>query len=262
MGGKRKMSTHLTGKVAIVTGAAQGIGEGIAVKFASEGASVVVADVDISKANKVAEKINNQGGNAIAVRADVGIKAEVQNLIKATIEDFKTIHILVNNAGITRHAPVLDISEEDWDITLNVDLKSVMLCTQGALPYMIKNRYGKIVNISSIGGIGYGRIGMAAYASAKGGVIQLTKIAAREVGQYGINVNCICPGVIVTPMTYWRRTKEEVEKYIEERTKSACLRRTGTPEDIAKAALFLASDESIFITGQILPVDGGRTDGI
>lgn len=252
----------LAGKVAIVTGSGQGIGEAIAIKFASEGAAVVVNDIDIAKANQVTGKIKSQGGEAIAFKADVAVRREVHNLIENAIENFKAIHVLVNNAGITRHAPLLEITEEEWDITLSVDLKGVFLCTQAVLPYMIKKEYGKIVNISSVAGIGHGRPGMAAYAAAKAGVVQLTKITAREVGKYGINVNCICPGNIVTPMIYARRSKKEAERLMEDRKKLTVLGRIGTTEEMANAVLFLASDDSSFIAGQVLSVNGGRTDAM
>ena len=252
----------LTGKVAIVTGAAQGIGEAIAMRLASEGATIVVNDVNIEKANQVADEIKNQGGRAIAFKADVANRAEVQNLTKNTMEDFKAIHILVNNAGITRHAPLPEMIEEDWDAVLDVDLKGVFNCIQAVSSYMIEQRYGKIINISSVAGMGHGMIGMANYAAAKGGVIQLTKIAARELGPYGINVNSIAPGIIITNILTTRRSKEEVERLIEERKRVAVLGRVGEPEDVANLALFLASDDANFITGQVIRTDGGRTDSM
>ena len=252
----------LSGRVAIVTGAAHGMGEAIVKRFASEGASVLVADINIEMARRVADEIKCQGGIAIAAKADVADKLEVQDMVRTTIENLNAIHILVNNAGIVRRAPFLELTEEAWDATINVDLKGVFNCSQAVLRYMIGQRYGKIINISSIAGTGHGRPDLASYAAAKAGVIQLTKVTAREAGQYGINVNSIAPGLIATGLSYVGRTREETEISIEERKKLALLGRMGTPEDVANLALFLASDDSSFITGQVICIDGGRTDGM
>ena len=250
----------LIDKVAIVTGSARGIGKAIAMSFAAEGAAVVVTDIVIEQAQQVVDEIKNQGGTAIAFKADVTNKADVHNLVKSTLENFKAIHIWVNNAGITRHGPLLEMPEEDWDVVLDVDLKSVFICTQAVLGHMMEQRYGKIINISSVAGTGTASMNMANYGAAKAGVIQLTKVTARVAGPYGINVNSIAPGVVVTELTYVRRTKEEVERFIEERKQQAALGRVGRPEDIANLALFLASDDSNFITGQVILCDGGLHD--
>jgi len=252
----------LTGKVAIVTGAAQGIGKAIATKLAGEGATIVVSDVNIEKANQAATEIKNQGGTAIAFKADVANRADVQNLMKNTVENFKAIHILVNNAIIRRPAPLLEMTEEDWDVVLDVGLKGVFNCIQAVASYMIEQHYGKIINISSVAGMGHGRVGQANYAAAKGGVIQLTKVTARELGPYGINVNSIAPGRITTELTATRRSKEELERYLEVGKKAAVLGRLGEPEDVVNLALFLVSDDANFITGQVIRTDGGRTDGM
>jgi len=250
----------LIGKVAIVTGSARGIGKVIAKSFASEGAAVVVTDILIEQAQQVVDEIRNQGGTAIAFKADVVNRADVHNLVKSTLENFKAVHILVNNAGITRHAPFLELTEEDWDVVLDVDLKGVFNCTQAVLGHMMEQRYGKIINISSVTGTGTASGDMASYGPAKAGVIQLTKVTAREAGPYGINVNSIAPGLIMTEIIYTRRSKEEAERLIEERKQQAALGRVGRPEDIANLALFLASDDSNFITGQVICCDGGRHD--
>ena len=250
----------LIGKVAIVTGSARGIGKAIATKFASEGAAVVVCARTVDQVCQVVDEIKNQGGTALGFRTDVANRADVHNLVKSTLENFKAIHILVNNAGITRHAPLLEITEEDWDVVLDVDLKGVFNCTQAVLGHMMEQRYGKIINISSVGGIGPSEVGSGNYGPAKAGVIQLTKITAMEAGPYGINANSIAPGVIITDLTYTRRSKEEAERFIEERKQRAVLGRVGRPEDIANLALFLASDDSNFITGQVICCDGGRHD--
>jgi NAD(P)-dependent dehydrogenase (short-subunit alcohol dehydrogenase family) len=248
----------LNGKVAIVTGSGRGIGEAIAKKLASEGAAIVVNDVNFEEATRVSQDIKQEGGDAFAFKTDVSVRSEVQNLIHKTLEMFRTIHILVNNAGITRHKPLIELTEEDWDIVLDVDLKGVFNCTQAVLSHMIQQRYGKIINIASVAGLGTSKV--ANYAAAKAGVIALTKVTAREVGSHGINVNCVAPGLIVTPLTYERRGKEEVDKLIEERKGVSVLGRVGKPEDIANMVLFLASEDSSYISGQVIRVDGGRTD--
>ena len=251
---------RLNGKVAIVTGSAQGIGRAIAMRLASEGATIVVNDINMEKANQAADEIKGQGGTAIAFKADVTNRAEVQNLMKNTMEKFKAIHILVNNAGIIRHRPFPEMTEEDWDAVLDVDLKGVFNCSQAVLGYMMPQRYGKIINIASVAGTGCGVVNGANYAAAKGGVIQLTKVTAKQAGPYNINVNAIAPGIVVTELLFTGRSKEEVENVLEWRKKSAVLGRLGKPEDIANLALFLASDESNFVTGQVICCDGGRTD--
>ncbi|MFC1915379.1 SDR family NAD(P)-dependent oxidoreductase [Chloroflexota bacterium] len=248
----------LTGKVAIVTGAAQGIGEAIAKKFSSEGATIVVSDINIEKANGVVKEINNQGGTAIAVKTDVANRADVENLVKVTLDNFKAVHILVNNAGIGRRAPVHEMSEEYWDEVMNVDLKSVFYGTQAVLGHMKEQRYGKIVNISSIVGMDFFMVGSVNYAAAKAGVIQLTRFTAFEAGRYGINANAIAPGVIRTEIAIIRRTKEEAERWWAEGEERTSLGRIGTAEDVANVALFLVSEDSSYVTGQVIRVDGGH----
>ena len=261
----------LKDKVAIVTGSGRGIGEAIAKKLASEGASIMIDDVRIEDADRVAQEIKSQGGNAIPFKAGVNNRKEVQDLVNTTLKLFKAIHILVNNAGTTRHKPLLELTEEDWDIVLDVDLKGVFNCTQAVLKHMMAQHYGKIVNISSLAGVGGGnpapgddaaaKAGASGnYAAAKAGVVALTKVTAREAGPYGINVNCVAPGLIVTPLTYERRGKEGGDKLIEQRKNVAVLGRVGTPEDVANLVLFLVCDDSSYMSGQIIRVDGGRTD--
>jgi 3-oxoacyl-[acyl-carrier protein] reductase len=251
----------LTGKVAIVTGSTRGIGKTIAMSFASEGTAVVVTARHIEQGHQVVDEIKNQGGTAIAFKADVANRADVHNLVKSALENFKAIHILVNNAGIVRMAPLLETTEEDWDAVLDIDLKGVFNCTQAVLGHMMEQRYGKIINISSVAGLGFAtNVGQASYGTAKAGVVELTKVTATEAGPYGINVNCIAPGLIMTEMAYSGRTKEEAERFIQERRELAILGRVGRPEDIANLALFLASDDSSFITGQVIRCDGGRHD--
>lgn len=252
----------LAGKVAIVTGSARGIGEAIAKKLASEGASVVVTDVNIEGARRVADEIKAKGGAALAIKTDVANKAEVQDLVKRTLGKFKAVHILVNDAAIVRNAPLIEMTEEAWDVVLDVDLKGVFFCTQAVMGHMIEQRYGKIVNIASAQGTGSsGTEDFANYAAAKGGVVQLTKVAARVGGPYGINVNSIAPGVIMTEILKGMLgTQQEVDRFVEGRKKLTVLGRTGEPNDIANLALFLVSEDSSFITGQVICCDGGRTD--
>jgi len=252
----------LNGKVAIVTGGAQGIGKAIAMRLAGEGAAVVISDVNYEKARLSAKEIKDHGGRAIAVKTDVTNKKNVQDLMKKTIAKFKAIHIMVNNAGIMLNAPIIEMSEETWDAVVDIDLKGVFLCTQAVAPYMMEQRYGKIVNISSIDGMGHAYENQANYAAAKAGVIQLTKVSAREFGPYNINVNSIAPGKILTDFTYAHRTKEEAERLIEERKRGAALGRIGGPRNIADLVFFLVSEDSEFITGQVIRCDGGRTDGM
>jgi NAD(P)-dependent dehydrogenase (short-subunit alcohol dehydrogenase family) len=249
----------LRDKVAIVTGSGRGIGEAIAKKLAYEGSAIAVVDINIEEAYRVASEIKKQGRNAHAFKADVSRRNEVHDMLDKTLEVFKGIHILVNNAGITRHKPIVELTDEDWDSVLSVDLKGVFNCTQAVLKYMISQRYGKIINISSIAAIGC-FAGIANYASAKAGVIALTKVTAREAGPYGINVNCVLPGMIVTSLTYEGRGKEGGDKFIEERKKLSVLGRVGGPEDIANLVLFMASDDSSYMSGQVIRMDGGRTD--
>jgi len=250
----------LEGKVAIITGSARGIGEAIAKKFAAEGASVVISALHAEGASRVAREIRETGGQAIAFKADVSQKAAVREMVKKTLEHFSAVHILVNNAGITRRAPIVEMAEEDWDLVQAIDLKGVFLCTQAVLGQMIEQRYGKIINLSSMAALGTNNPGAAAYAAAKAGVIALTKVTAREGGPHGINVNCILPGRIITDIIFANRTREEAERFLAEGRERSVLGRTGTPDDIANLALFLASEESGFMTGQIIRSDGGRGD--
>jgi 3-oxoacyl-[acyl-carrier protein] reductase len=249
-------------KVAIVTGSARGIGEAIAKKFASEGISVVITDINIEGAIHVADLIKKQGGKAIAIKADVADKDEVQNLFKKTLENFKAIHILVNNAAIARNTPLIEMKEEDWDIVLDVNLKGVFNCTQAVLGHMMEQLYGKIINISSAQGTGTsGTEFMASYCASKGGIIQLTKATARAGGPYGINVNSIAPGLVLTDIIRETLgTEEKLKEFIEDRRKLTVLPHVGEPLDIANLAFFLASDDSKYITGQVICSDGGRTD--
>ena len=258
---------RLQDKVAIVTGSGSGLGKAIVRRLAEEGASVVVADINAEAVATVVGELKEAGRTAIGFTVDVRDSSQVKELMATTAGKLGRIDILVNNAGVTRHRPFLTMNDEDWNIVLAVDLKGVFFCVQAVAEYMIKQRCGKIVNISSASGNGgashatAGSIaGNANYAAAKAGVIQLTKTLAAELGPHGINVNSVAPGFILTPMTSTSRTPQEVEEHIEVRKKSSVLQRVGKPEDIANSVLFLVSDEASFISGQLLRVDGGRTD--
>ncbi len=248
----------LGGKVAIVTGAGRGIGEAIAEKLAEEGAAVSVADVDLARADGVATAIRRSGGTAVAIKVDVTNKSQVQSMVDRTLRDLGALHILVNNAGILRVSPLAEMTEDDWDSVLDVDLKGVFLCTQAAIVHMMREKYGKIINISSAMGTGTNTDTdiESSYAAAKGGVIQFTKATARAGGPYGINVNCIAPGATDTGMLQSAYGLEGVEA----RKRLTVLGRVGKPSDIANLALFLASDDSDFMTGQVIAMDGGRFD--
>lgn len=246
-------------KVAVITGGARGIGKEIALTFAREGADIVVADV--LGMETVEQEIRDVGQRVIAIKADISKKEEVVSILDATIAHFKRVDILVNNAGVSRNATLMEMTEEDWDFVLDVNLKGVFLCTQAAARHMIEQRYGRIINIASIAGlVGAALPRIAAnYAVSKAGVIRLTKNCSKELGPHGINVNAIAPGLVLTEIHYSSRSPKEAELFREEEIKTMPLGRAGTPRDIANIALFLASEDSSLITGHVLVADGGRT---
>ncbi len=250
---------RLEGKAAIVTGASSGIGRSIALRFAEEGAQVTVADVreDPREGGKPThELIQEKGGEAIFMDTDVSSKEDVQKMFYETAEKFGKIDIVVNNAGVFFQDKVEDLEEEEWDRVINIDLKGVYLCTKEAVEHMLaEDIEGSIINISSIAGL-LGYRGAAAYSAAKGGVSNFTREVALDYGSKGINVNAICPGVIKTQMTAEFREDPQMKEFMEQNTP---YKRLGEPEDIANTAVFLASDESNFIHGENLVVDGGWT---
>lgn len=247
---------RLANKVAIVTGGGSGIGRGIAQMFAEEGANVLIADWETAGGEETVGLIREAGGQAEFVQTDVSSSAAVEGFVQVALEKWSKVDILVNNAGIVRLGSVTESSEENWDQVLNVNLKGVFLCSKFVIPAMIDAGGGAIVNIASVGGI-VGPEGMAAYGSAKAGVINLTRQMAVDYGPQGIRVNCISPGTIVTPMHYAFYTPEEQEETLAKWAANKPLRKVGQPKDIAYAAVYLASDESSFVSGINLIVDGG-----
>jgi 3-oxoacyl-[acyl-carrier protein] reductase len=240
------------GKVAVVTGGARGIGRAIALRLAREGAAVVVNYLsNQAAADEVVSQIQAAGGRAIAVQGDVGNVAQAQALIEGAREAFGRVDVLVNNAGTTRDTLIMRMTEEDWDLVIDTNLKGAFNCVKAASRPMVKQRYGRIVNVTSVAGLD-GNPGQANYASAKAGLVGLTKTIAKELGARGITCNAVAPGYVPTDLT--ASLPDDLVLLAIERTP---LGRSGTAEDIAAAVAYLASDEASFVTGQVLAVDGG-----
>ena len=243
----------LNNKVAIVTGSARGIGASIAKRFLSEGARVVFVDIDKEIVNQTARDLDSLGKQSLAIAVDLTCASEIQSMSKKVIQHFGTIDILVNNAGIVGpNKPLVEVTEEEWDQVMAIDLKAVFMCTRAVLPIMLKNRYGRIVNVASIAGK-EGNPNLAPYSSAKAGVICLTKALAKEVCQQGIYVNCITPAVIETPIL--SQVTEEVANYM---VSKIPMGRMGKPREVAALVRFLASDECSFTNGACIDISGGR----
>lgn len=248
---------RLNHKIAIVTGAGSGIGRAIAELFAQEGARVVVDDRHADRAQETVQRIKAVGGEAVPVEADVSQREAVEAMVAQALAAFGRIDILVNNAAVGTGDDILQIDEAGWDTGLAVVLKSVYLCSKAVLPGMIAQKSGAIVNIASVNGLT--GLGEEAYSAAKAGVINLTQNMALKYGRFNVRANVICPGTIQTPI--WEPQLEKDPQIFERLVPWYPLGRIGQPEDIAKAALFLASDESAWITGVTLPVDGGLMAG-
>jgi NAD(P)-dependent dehydrogenase (short-subunit alcohol dehydrogenase family) len=245
---------RLKDKVAVITGGGTGIGRATALLFAREGARVVVADYNEETGQQTVDDIKARNGEAIFVRADVSRETDVQNMIAAAVSAYKKVDILFSNAGIGEVCPAADLTVEAWDRTININLRGVFLCAKHAIPVMQRNGGGTIINNASI--LGHvGTPGAAAYNSAKGGVVLLTKNLALEYARDNIRVNAVCPGYIKTPMVMNGLSEEMRDKL----TALHPLGRLGEPEEVAYCVLFLASDESSFVTGSSLMVDGGYT---
>jgi len=241
----------LSGKVALVTGASRGIGCSIAKILAENGAHVVCISRNVSDVQSVADEINAAGGSATAVACDISDSDNVTKLIKETVATHNHLDILVNNAGVTRDNLLMRMSEDDWNTVLNINLKAAFIAIKAAARTMMKQRNGRIINISSVVGL-MGNAGQVNYAASKAGLIGLTKSTARELASRGITANCIAPGYVATDMT--KELGDEVQQSLNEKIP---LGRMGQVEDIAYAVAFLASDEAEYITGQTLAVDGG-----
>ncbi|MBI3953169.1 MAG: 3-oxoacyl-[acyl-carrier-protein] reductase [Chloroflexi bacterium] len=245
--------TGLAGKVALVTGSGRGIGRAVALRLAQDGAALAISDVDAAGGQAVVQELQGQGRQAQFYPADVAAADQVNQLVDRIMADLGGLHVLVNNAGITRDALLLRMSDEDWDRVLTVNLKGAFLCTRAALRPMLRQRWGRIINIASVVGL-VGNAGQANYAASKAGLVGLSKATAKEAASRGVTVNAIAPGFIDTAMT--KGLKEELKQEI---LKQIPLGRLGQPEDIAAAVAFLASEEARYITGHVLCVDGGLT---
>lgn len=250
------------GRVAIVTGAARGIGFGIAQRFASEGASIAVLDLDGDAAADAAGRLElADGARAVGVACDVADASSAEAAVEQVVADLGAVHILVNNAGVTRDNLLFKMTEDDWDTVMGVHLKGAFNMTKAAQRHFVEQKYGKVLNLSSVSALG--NRGQANYSAAKMGIQGFTRTLALELGPFGVNANAVAPGFIVTEMTdaTARRLKMEPEELQRLNAESTPVRRVGQPEDIAAAAAFLCSDEASFITGQTLYVDGGRKVG-
>lgn len=238
-------------KVVIVTGGASGLGKETCFVFASEGAHVVIADYNVEEAKKVEAEIIAQGGQAFAIFADVSKQASVETMVSTIVEKFGKIDVLINNAGITADSTLLKMSEEQWDRVIDINQKGVFLCTKAVAPHMVAQKSGRIINTSSIVGK-MGNFGQTNYAATKAAVIGMTQTWAKELGRKGINVNAVAPGFIATPMT-----EKMPESVLADMKAKVAVQRLGLPRDVANAYLFLASDDSSYVNGSVLSVDGG-----
>ena len=246
----------LNGKVVLVTGSRRGMGKADAKILAERGAKVVITDLDLGECQKVVEEIKSSGGEALAIQMDVSNQSEVNQTIDKIISKFGRLDILVNNAGIYSPKPFLELTEEEWDKTIDINLKGQFLCAQRAAREMAKNKWGRIINIASVasGQVGVGIAGGAHYTASKGGVIGMSETLAIELAPLGITVNVIAPGAIDTPMIKAAQMPQEA---MEGLLASVPLKRIGKPEEVAHTVAFLASEESSYITGSTIYVDGG-----
>lgn len=245
---------RLKDKTALVTGSSRGVGRAVALGFAKEGANVVVNYTSNEKAaNEVVEAIQSMGSKAVAVKADVAQKSDAETLVKTGIETFGRLDILVNNAGFTRPAMMIKMAEEQWDAVVDIHLKGAFLCSQAAALQMKEQNSGKIINVTSVAGL-VGTVGQINYSAAKGGILSMTKSIARELARYSVCANVISLGIVATDMTEKIRSDEKLKEIYMNRI---LLKRFAEPDDISPAFVFLASDESNYITGQLLCVDGG-----
>jgi len=247
---------NLNGKVALVTGARRGMGKSHALALAAQGAKVVVTDIDLNECQLVVDEIKSKGGEAICSKMDVSNAKNVDQVITEIVSQLGRLDILVNNAGIYAPKPALEMTEEEWDRTITINLKGEFLCAQRAAKEMAKNKWGRIINIASVasGGVGVGIAGGAHYTASKGGIIGMTETLAIEWAPLGINVNAIGPGAIDTPMV---GAAQMSKKDMDAMLAGVPLKRIGRPEEISAAVVFLASEEASYVTGATLYVDGG-----
>lgn len=247
---------NLQNKVALVTGARRGMGRSHALALAWQGAKVVITDIDLAECEIVVDEVRANGGDVVCFKLDVTNKADVDSVFDQVVEKYGRLDILVNNAGIYQSKPFLEMSEEEWDRTININLKGQFFCAQRAAKEMVKNNWGRIINIASIasGGVGVGIAGGAHYTASKGGIIGMSETLAVELAPLGINVNVIAPGAIDTPMVGAANLPKEV---MDAMLAGVPLKRMGRPEEVSAAVVFLASDEASYVTGTTLYVDGG-----
>lgn len=247
---------NLQGKVALVTGARRGMGKAHALALAAQGATVVITDIDLNECELVADEVRKAGGETMCFKLDVTDKSDIDRVFDDVVAKYGRLDILVNNAGIYQSKPFLEMTEEDWDKTIDINLKGEFLCAQRAAKEMAKNKWGRIINIASIasGGVGVGIAGGAHYTASKGGIIGMTETMAIELALLGINVNVIAPGAIDTPMVSAAQLPKEV---MDAMLAGVPLKRIGRPEEVSAAVVFLASDEASYVTGSTMYVDGG-----
>jgi len=248
------MDLHLSDKVALVTGAGSGIGRETALLFAEEGAKVAVNDIFLDKAQEVVDEIKVKGGKAVAIKASVADFAEVSQMVEEVLRTFDKIDILVNNAGIYLAKPIQEMTEEEFDEVISVDLKGVYNCTRAVVNHMIDRRYGRVISISSVAGKVGSVANLSSYAAAKAGVMGFTKSIARELGKFNIAVNAVAPGTVDTPMLGPLR-----DTYREKIVKITPIARLAEPREMANVIVFLASDAASYVTGTVVTVDGGYT---
>jgi 3-oxoacyl-[acyl-carrier protein] reductase len=246
-------SERLANRVAVVTGAAQGLGAAIAVRLAAEGAAVMVNDLDAAGAEQTAARIREAGGRAATCAGSVTDEAVVRALMEQTVRELGALHVLVNNAGITRDKLLRDLEVADWDAVLNLNLRGTFLCAKYATPAMVAQQWGRVINMSSRAHLG--NKGQTNYSASKAGVIGFSKSLSMELGKFGVTVNCIAPGIIATPGV---TSLPHYERLVERVAPTLPIPRLGRPEDVAGVAAFLASDDAEYVTGEVIHVSGGR----
>ena len=244
---------RLSGRTAVVTGAGRGLGEAIALRFAGEGAAVMINDMDPQTAQATAERITREGGRAAVCVGSVTDEAVARELMERAIAAFGSLDILVNNAGITRDKLLRDMSIEDWDAVLNLNLRATFLCSKLATPAMVSQGWGRVINMSSRAHLG--NKGQTNYSASKAGVIGFTRSLSMELGKFGVTANCIAPGIIATPGV---TSLPHYDRLVERVAPTLPIPRLGKPEDVAGVAAFLASDDAEYITGEVIHVSGGR----